>query len=1092
MRISSPHQVLFTRLRDVGRHLERAGRRRLPEPVRDALRSLFGGSRRPMHRPHEPAAGDSPTRTAPRDRGTIVIVSHDANVGGAQQVARVFGRWLLEHTRFDVKFVVMRGGGLLGAYAEIAPLFDMSAWPAHEVEAKLQAFVGDEPLAIFVNSVASGGFLRHWHRPTPVVAFIHELSKLLQDHACELALIRQRAQVIVAGSAAVAATLHTEHGCAEERTPIVHGFIEDELPQIDGLAAAGSAAKQAVGIDPDDLVVTACGVAHWRKSPRTFVEVAAHVLARTQRRVRFVWVGHGPDTGACEALARRLGIADRVSFTGYQPDIHPSLRASDVFLLPSEEDPFPLVCLYAGLACTPVVCFADAGGMPELVSRGGGRVVPFGDVAAMADAVLDYLDDAPARHRDGRDLQAAVAARHTVTTAGPSLLHWIREAANLRPHVSVVVPNYNYARFLADRLASLRNQTYQDFEVLLLDDASTDGSVPLLEAWQATRAGTRLVINASNSGSPFPQWLAGIAQARGDLLWMAEADDSCDPTFLAELVPRFDDRNVFLAYAKSTPVAAAGTVLGDYEQMYLDRIAPGRWSQDYAATDHEEANTGLGIANCIPNASSVVFRRFDPEPDFVTTLSRLRLCGDWLFYLRAMRGGLVSYSAKPLNLHRRHEATVTHGVEGTPRYFQEFAVVRDFISRTYRLGDTAACRIEAFTAADEQRFGATAALPASWDESADERLPAVLFVTSDLAPGGGQMFLIRLANEWTRRGGRAVIFNVETFPSHPRVVAKIDPRVPVFTGPLTNVGDLATRFGVDLIHSAIWWADDHVRAAGETIADIPWVITMHGCYETLLDHPDIEPALDRKFAALLERVDAWVHTADKNERVFARHGRPRVDVRIDNGVDVEPGPGISRRDVGLSPSAFVACLASRAIPEKGWDAAVAAVTRLRAAGRDVELLLVGEGPAADAVRRDGPEGVTVVGQVSNLQDYLALADVVLLPSSFVGESLPLVLLEALALGKPIIATPIGEIPSLVGSDEDAAGILVPLVDGTPHVGALAEAIDHVSDSDVCRALGRVARRRFELRYTLGTMADRYEALYRQCISRRRPAACQAA
>jgi glycosyltransferase involved in cell wall biosynthesis len=168
------------------------------------------------------------------------------------------------------------------------------------------------------------------------------------------------------------------------------------------------------------------------------------------------------------------------------------------------------------------------------------------------------------------------------------------------------------------------------------------------------------------------------------------------------------------------------------------------------------------------------------------------------------------------------------------------------------------------------------------------------------------------------------------------------------------------------------------------------------------------------------------------------------------------------------------------------------VTKLRAAGRAVELLLIGEGPAADAVRRDAPDGVTVVDQVSNLQDYLALADAVLLPSSFVGESLPLVLLEAMALGKPIIATPVGEIPRLVGSGADAAGILVPLVAGRPDIDALAAAIARLSDGDVGRALGRAARRRFKLRYTLGAMADRYEALYRRCISRRRPAVCPAA
>lgn len=1077
------------RLREVGRRLERTVRRRLVPYVRNQVHRLRGAERGP---PTEAAALPIESSPVPRDRGTILIVSHDAEVGGAQKVARVFAAWLLRATRYDVKFVVMRGGGLLGSFERIAPVFDASGWPPGKVAEQLREFAGEDVRAILVNSVASGGFLRLWTQPTPVVAFIHELRKLLGQYAAEVDLIKRRATLIVAGSAAVATVLRDEHGCDERRLHVLPGFIEDASVD-DGVPSVDKTeAKRALGIDPDTLLVTACGVAHWRKSPHTFVEVAQRVVARAGRPVRFLWVGHGPDRADCEALARRLGIDSRVTFTGYQADIEPFLRASDVFLLPSEEDPFPLVCLYAGVALNPVICFADAGGMPEVVARGGGRVVPFGDVAAMADAVLAYLDDDAARLSDARGMRDAVLSRHTVAAAGPCLLHWIREAAGLRPHVSVVVPNFNYARFLPERLESLRRQTYQDFEVLLLDDASTDGSLPLLERWASARDGSRVVANGTNGGSPFPQWLKGLDMARGDLVWIAEADDTCAPELLASLVPSFDDRNVFLAYAKSVPIDSHGAVLGDYERLYLDRIAAGRWSRDYVATDHEEANAGLGIANCIPNASSVVFRRFRPEPEFATALTGMRLCGDWLFYLRAMRGGFVSYHSAPLNMHRRHEATVTHGTEGTDRYFAEFAEVRRFVADTYRLAPDAERRIATFTAEDVNRFGGRVACPRLRLEPAAAPLPSVLYVASDLSPGGGQMFIIRLANAWVERGGRAAIYNAGAFPDHPRVVAKIHSQVAVFSRSLTSVGDVVSRFGIDLVHSAIWWADDCVLAAIDRMSPLPWVITMHGCHETLLDHPETDPAFPRKVAAMLARADVWVHTADKNERLFAVYGSPAGAVRIENGVEVEAGEALTREQVGLSASALVACLASRAIADKGWAEAVAAVRRLRAAGRDVELLLIGEGPAADAVRAAGPEGVRLVGQVSNLQGYLAVADVVLLPSSFVGESLPLVLLEAMALGKPLIATAVGEIPALVGSAPDAAGLLLPLVNGRPDVAGLAAAIEALADPAARRAMGRAARARFERQYRLDAMVDRYESLYRDCLAARPQALPRAA
>lgn len=70
------------------------------------------------------------------------------------------------------------------------------------------------------------------------------------------------------------------------------------------------------------------------------------------------------------------------------------------------------------------------------------------------------------------------------------------------PKVSVIVPNYNYARYLPDRIDSILKQTFQDFELILLDDASTDGSAALLERWRNHPKVSHIVVNDTNSGSP--------------------------------------------------------------------------------------------------------------------------------------------------------------------------------------------------------------------------------------------------------------------------------------------------------------------------------------------------------------------------------------------------------------------------------------------------------------------------------------------------------------------------------------------------------------------------------------------------------------
>ena len=103
------------------------------------------------------------------------------------------------------------------------------------------------------------------------------------------------------------------------------------------------------------------------------------------------------------------------------------------------------------------------------------------------------------------------------------------------PTVSVIVPNYNHARFLPQRIETILRQSYQDFELLLLDDCSTDDSRAILSQY-ASDPRVRLEFNEMNSGSPFKQWNKGVRLARGKYVWIAESDDYADPQLLERLV----------------------------------------------------------------------------------------------------------------------------------------------------------------------------------------------------------------------------------------------------------------------------------------------------------------------------------------------------------------------------------------------------------------------------------------------------------------------------------------------------------------------------------------------------------------------------
>ena len=122
---------------------------------------------------------------------------------------------------------------------------------------------------------------------------------------------------------------------------------------------------------------------------------------------------------------------------------------------------------------------------------------------------------------------------------------------SISPKVSVVVPNYNHARFLPKRIDSILGQTFQDFELILLDDCSTDDSRSILSRY-ADDPRVRIEFNAVNSGSTFKQWNKGVRLARGEYVWLAESDDYADERLLERLVSVLEaEPEVTFAYCRS-------------------------------------------------------------------------------------------------------------------------------------------------------------------------------------------------------------------------------------------------------------------------------------------------------------------------------------------------------------------------------------------------------------------------------------------------------------------------------------------------------------------------------------------------------------
>jgi glycosyltransferase involved in cell wall biosynthesis len=604
----------------------------------------------------------------PTNDASLLVIGHDACRAGAQHVLLSLLREWRRQDRFSLRLLLVKDGVLRRDFEQVCPtlvLTDFSMLPGRK--AALERFLASRPQLIYSNTVVNGPLLEElgWLN-CPIVTHVHELQKSIERWAPGeiMAATLRRTNHFIAVSEPVAENLKARHGVAAEAITVIHAFID--IGSETRTTSAVAARRRELQLNPEHIVVFGCGTTDWRKGPDLFVEIAAQACA-TLPQLRFLWIGAGSheERSALDKLIARRGLRDRVRFLGERSDARGYLAAGDIFLLSSREDPFPLVALEAADAGLPIICFDGAGGMPGFVGQECGRSVALENIDATATAIRELATDEALRRRLGAQAKAKVARCHSTAHAAAqiaALLEQVRkttaasqaEEAAAAPLVSVIVPAYNHARFLPARLDSVRCQNLPNMEILLLDDASDDESLRLLEHFAQTEPRAKVLRNGSNSGSTFKQWKKGLAAARGKYIWLAESDDWAAPGLLSTLVQKLEaNPKLALAYVQSQMIDEEGRHLG-LPLAWTDDISLTRWRSDYVTNGRTELREALSIKNTIPNASAVVLRNFNGIAELVD--DAMRLCADWLFWVRLCGRGDVAFHSAPLNYWRQNSS----------------------------------------------------------------------------------------------------------------------------------------------------------------------------------------------------------------------------------------------------------------------------------------------------------------------------------------------------------------------------------------------------------------------------------------------------
>lgn len=649
----------------------------------------------------------------------ILLVGHDAFPGGAQQLLLSIGTTLRRAFGVEVEFLLLAGGAMEAAYRRVAPTTVVAG--AAALSARIGALAARGWRHAIVNTTAAGPAVATLRGAgLDAVLLVHELPRLIREkHLAESA----RAGITAARSVVFPApfvrdeVLSTLGLTADEHCVLrSQGIYKDLTASPD--AAAGIRAE--LGLGAEDRLVLGIGYADMRKGFDLFLQLWRLLRWRGRRGVHLCWLGAmDPEMEAW--LAEEIAVArDTGTFhmPGRRDDVGAFLRAADAYALTSREDPFPSVALEALAAGLPVVAFDRSGGIPGLLAEtGAGTVVPYGDVTAMAEALSGVLRAAPedaTRRQEAASRKRLAASRFAWRPYVRDLLHL---AVPDLPSVSVAVPNYNYARYMPERLGSIFAQSLPVREVVVLDDCSTDDSLAVIRA-VAMRHGReiRLEPNERNSGSVFAQWRKAAMLAQGDYLWIAEADDLSDPDFLLRAVARMKaDPAIRFAFTDSRSIGVDGAeIWPDYKGYYatLEAGALAR-SEVFAADDF--VRRFLAVKNLVLNVSAVVWRRsalLEALEACGDALATFRMGGDWRLYLQALAapGARVAYEAAPLNVHRRHAASVTHALDAD-RHVAEIARCHDFAREAFPAAARSVAAQRAYLAEVAAQLGAAAPPP---------------------------------------------------------------------------------------------------------------------------------------------------------------------------------------------------------------------------------------------------------------------------------------------------------------------------------------------------------------------------------------------
>lgn len=338
----------------------------------------------------------------------ILFICHEASRTGAPMVLLHFLKWMqLNQPETQADLLVLRGGNLERDFKKAAcNYFD------YEIKTKPRILNRKERIllklgwfkkpnlkgnlflelslqnydVVYANTIASVAFahdLVSKMKNARLIVHLHELNGIIKMMLPDFNKYTKIIDQFICPATIVKQNLIANWGVPEHLIAVVYECTEIKKTQ-----------KQTK--TSSFFTIGASGTVHWRKGQDVFIQVARYLCQKfPDTNFKFVWVGKISvlEKIIIEEDLVKLGLADKVFFIGEVDNPEEYYQDFDVFLMPSREDPFPLVCIEIGMMGKPMISFDQAVGTNEVLSKGGGFIVPYLNIEVMANKVIEYYEN---------------------------------------------------------------------------------------------------------------------------------------------------------------------------------------------------------------------------------------------------------------------------------------------------------------------------------------------------------------------------------------------------------------------------------------------------------------------------------------------------------------------------------------------------------------------------------------------------------------------------------------------------------------------------------------------------------------------------